>query len=95
MAACGWHMAGMKGGQQRQLEWSGQVHGDPMDLTSTRAEHVRALALVADIVGVGWKCDVESRMDDRGVVSRMCLDVKVMDWMKEGGEEAWGWCQNP
>ena len=47
------------------------MHGDPRDLTSTRAEHLGSLATIIAVFEMGWRWDVDHALDNKGVVGRM------------------------
>jgi len=87
-ATYGWLILGIAGGKERKLEGAGHVHGNPRDLSSTRAEHVGAYAALRAVVEMGWQHEVIQHIDNRGVVSRMQLDAEGIEWSED---QEWAW----
>jgi len=61
------------------------VHGNPLDLSSTSAEHIGAYAALRAVVLQGWKCEVISHLDNKGVVDRMEGKAKGMRYLEDAG----------
>ena len=71
-ATYGWQIWGFKDeGEVMGMVGGGLVHGDPVLLDSTRAEHHGALAVVMAAYELGWRGKVIITMDNSAVIDRM------------------------
>jgi len=93
----GWTILGLKGWGNQRLDMvvgRGIVHGSPWDLSSTVCELDGVLSVAVFLRWVGWKYDVEHRMDNQGVIwglDERHGDTVVTEDMKGTKELSWEW----